>query len=71
MNGILRAGKGIITSEGAYWKAQRTLLSHAFRVSILEDTAGVAKRAVDRLSAKLEVSCARRVMQTGKSPGRE
>ena len=51
----LIAGKGIVTSEGAYWKSQRTLLSHAFRVNILEETADVAKRAVDRLSAKLEV----------------
>lgn len=47
-------GKGIVTSDGAYWKSQRTLLSHAFRVSILEETADVAKRAVDRLSLKLE-----------------
>eukprot|EP00123_Amoebidium_parasiticum_P010284 comp20006_c0_seq1/m.24492 comp20006_c0_seq1/g.24492 ORF comp20006_c0_seq1/g.24492 comp20006_c0_seq1/m.24492 type:complete len:527 (-) comp20006_c0_seq1:146-1726(-) len=47
-------GKGIITSEGEYWRKQRTLLSHAFRVNILEDTMQVAKKAVDRLSRKLE-----------------
>eukprot|EP01134_Creolimax_fragrantissima_P005089 CFRG5089T1 len=47
-------GKGIITSDGPYWKKQRTLLSHAFRVSILEDTMTVAKGAVDRMSVKLE-----------------
>eukprot|EP00124_Ichthyophonus_hoferi_P004612 Ihof_evm2s530 gene=Ihof_evmTU2s530 len=47
-------GHGIITSDGEYWRKQRTLLSHAFRVSILEDTMLVAKKAGDRLSRKLE-----------------
>lgn len=30
---------GLVTSEGAHWKRQRTLLSHALRIDILEDTA--------------------------------
>ncbi len=47
-------GTSIITSHGDRWRAHRNLLGPAFRVDILEETAEVAKRAVDRLSAKLE-----------------
>eukprot|EP00730_Choanoeca_flexa_P003493 TRINITY_DN11426_c0_g1_i2.p2 TRINITY_DN11426_c0_g1~~TRINITY_DN11426_c0_g1_i2.p2 ORF type:complete len:305 (+),score=36.83 TRINITY_DN11426_c0_g1_i2:2184-3098(+) len=47
-------GTGLVTSEGLLWKKQRQLLSHALRIDILEETAPVAKRAVDRLSVKLE-----------------
>ncbi len=47
-------GKGLVTSEGDLWKRQRDLISPAFRVEILEDTARIAKEAADRLSEKLE-----------------
>jgi hypothetical protein len=30
---------GLVTSEGALWKKQRQLLSHALRIDILEETA--------------------------------
>ncbi|EDQ87567.1 uncharacterized protein MONBRDRAFT_33214 [Monosiga brevicollis MX1] len=47
-------GSGLVSSNGALWKKQRTLLSHALRIDILEETMPVAKRAIDRLSEKLE-----------------
>ena len=47
-------GNGLITSKGDLWKHQRILLSSAFRQEILEETVDVAKRAVDRLSVKLD-----------------
>lgn len=47
-------GTGLVTSSGESWKRQRRLMSVAFRRDILEETAGVAKRAVDRLSLRLE-----------------
>eukprot|EP00049_Salpingoeca_infusionum_P000259 m.38465 g.38465 ORF g.38465 m.38465 type:complete len:530 (+) comp10204_c0_seq2:165-1754(+) len=47
-------GNGLVTSDGELWHKQRTLLSHALRVDILEETAPVAKRAADRLSVLLE-----------------
>jgi hypothetical protein len=47
-------GTGLVTSSGESWKRQRKLVSVAFRKDILEETAGVAKRAVDRLSLRLE-----------------
>eukprot|EP00039_Didymoeca_costata_P012152 m.173902 g.173902 ORF g.173902 m.173902 type:complete len:509 (+) comp15397_c0_seq8:109-1635(+) len=46
-------GTGLVTSSGESWKRQRNLVSGALRFDILEDTADVAKRAVDRLSTKL------------------
>eukprot|EP00040_Diaphanoeca_grandis_P039895 m.260514 g.260514 ORF g.260514 m.260514 type:complete len:520 (-) comp40030_c0_seq1:106-1665(-) len=55
-------GKGLVTSSGDNWKRQRKLVSGAFRIDILEETADVAKRAVDRLSIKLE-----KIRGTGKS----
>ena len=47
-------GTGLVTSTGESWKRQRALVGPAFRRDILEETAGVAKRAVDRLSLRLE-----------------
>eukprot|EP01147_Barroeca_monosierra_P011061 gene11061-3129_t len=47
-------GNGLVTSNGALWNKQRTLLGHALRVEILEETAPVAKRAADRLCCKLQ-----------------
>jgi cytochrome P450 len=47
-------GTSIITSHGDRWRAHRNLLGPAFRVDILEETTHVAKKAADRLSAKLE-----------------
>jgi cytochrome P450 len=47
-------GTGLVTSTGDSWKRQRALVGPAFRRDILEETAGVAKRAVDRLSVRLE-----------------
>eukprot|EP00911_Craspedida_sp_UC1_P000520 UC1_evm1s394 len=49
-------GNGLVTSGGEHWKRQRNLLSAALRIEILEETGPVAKRAVDRLSAKLEAA---------------
>jgi len=42
-------GTGLVTSEGALWSKQRTLISYALRVEILDDIVGVALRAVERL----------------------
>jgi cytochrome P450 len=47
-------GTGLVTSHGEHWAHQRRLISSAFKVEILEDTARVALAAVDRLSAKLD-----------------
>lgn len=47
-------GTGLVTSSGEEWQRQRRLLGVALRRDILEETAGVAKRAVDRLSVRLE-----------------
>ncbi len=55
-------GTSIITSHGDRWRAHRNLLGPAFRVDILEETAHVAKKAADRVSAKLE-----RLRGTGKT----
>eukprot|EP00055_Hartaetosiga_balthica_P014591 m.80731 g.80731 ORF g.80731 m.80731 type:complete len:553 (+) comp8633_c0_seq1:75-1733(+) len=43
-------GNGLVTSSGELWSHQRTLLGHALRVEILEETMNVAKKAADRLS---------------------
>ena len=47
-------GTGLVTSEGTLWKQQRGFIAPAFRVDILQDTAEISQRAVDRLSKKLE-----------------
>ena len=38
-----------MTSEGALWSKQRTLISYALRVEILDDIVDIALRAVERL----------------------
>lgn len=47
-------GTGLLTSDGALWQKQRTLIGPALRIEILDDVITIAKRATDRLSAKLE-----------------
>ena len=47
-------GTGLVTSEGELWKSQRAFIAPAFRVEILQDTAEIAIRAVNRLGEKLE-----------------
>eukprot|EP00729_Bicosta_minor_P000691 gene691-20261_t len=47
-------GTGLVTSMGESWKKQRKLMAGTMRQDILEETADVAKRAVDRLTVKLE-----------------
>ena len=42
-------GTGLVTSEGALWNKQRTLISYALRVEILDDIVDIALRAVQRL----------------------
>ena len=42
-------GTGLVTSEGALWNKQRTLISYALRVEILDDIVDIALRAVERL----------------------
>lgn len=51
---LVLLGNGLVTSEGELWKKQRQLILSAFRVEILSDVVDIAKRAVDRLSEKLE-----------------
>ena len=47
-------GTGLVTSEGELWKSQRAFIGPAFRNEILQDTAEISRRAVDRLCKKLE-----------------
>jgi len=47
-------GTGLVTSEGELWRKQRLLVSTVFRIDILEEIVGMAKRAVDRFSLQLE-----------------
>lgn len=49
-------GTGLVTAAGAAHKRQRLLVGAALRVDILEETAYVAKGAVDRLSARFEAA---------------
>ena len=49
-------GTGLVTSSGENWKRQRRLSSPIMRIDIIQETTEVAKRAVDRLSAKLEAA---------------
>ena len=50
-------GTGLVTSEGALWNKQRTLISYALRVEILDDIVDIALRAVERLVRKLVAAC--------------
>lgn len=47
-------GTGLVTSEGQLWYTQRAMVSSIFRIEILEVIPHIAKRAVERLCAKLE-----------------
>lgn len=53
-------GKGIVSSDGPEWRRQRTLLSSALRIDILEGIPAMAVRAVNRLCVKLD-----KLKQTG------
>ena len=46
-------GSGLVTSEGELWKKQRSFISPAFRLEILEDVSTISKRATERLIQKL------------------
>jgi cytochrome P450 len=46
-------GSGLVTSHGELWRKQRELISGVFREEILADTAKVAIKATNRLSASL------------------
>eukprot|EP01095_Lingulamoeba_sp_RSL-Kostka_P001231 TRINITY_DN11756_c0_g1_i3.p2 TRINITY_DN11756_c0_g1~~TRINITY_DN11756_c0_g1_i3.p2 ORF type:complete len:437 (+),score=134.64 TRINITY_DN11756_c0_g1_i3:1451-2761(+) len=47
-------GTGLVTSEGKLWKKQRTLISPAFRVEILNEVSHIAVEATYRLVEKLK-----------------
>eukprot|EP01087_Luapelamoeba_hula_P019070 TRINITY_DN6268_c0_g1_i1.p1 TRINITY_DN6268_c0_g1~~TRINITY_DN6268_c0_g1_i1.p1 ORF type:complete len:589 (-),score=81.26 TRINITY_DN6268_c0_g1_i1:32-1798(-) len=53
-------GTGLVTSEGKLWERQRRLIASAFRVDILDETVGIAQRAVDRLVNKLTAALSER-----------
>jgi hypothetical protein len=47
-------GTGLVTADGDLWQKQRLLIGPALRIDILDDIVGIAKRATDRFSAKLQ-----------------
>lgn len=47
-------GTGLVTADGDLWQKQRTLMGPALRIDVLDDIIHIAKKAVDRLTAKLE-----------------
>ncbi|CUG90468.1 cytochrome P450, putative, partial [Bodo saltans] len=49
-------GRGLVTSEDQAWVRGRMLLSHAFRIDILDDIPDIAIRATKRLMNSLEGS---------------
>ncbi|KAK9909425.1 hypothetical protein WJX75_002020 [Coccomyxa subellipsoidea] len=51
-------GTGLVTAQGALWQSQRLLMAPTLRVDVLDDVIGVARRAADRLSTKLEEAVA-------------
>lgn len=51
-------GNGLVTAHGTSWRRQRTLLSHTLRIDILDEIPGMALRAVQRLSKKIDTSIA-------------
>lgn len=51
-------GNGLVTAHGDSWRKQRTLLSHTLRIDILDEIPGMALRAVQRLSVKIDASIA-------------
>jgi cytochrome P450 len=50
-------GNGLVTSHGESWRKQRTLLSSALRIDILEYIPSMALRAVQRFAKKIDISC--------------
>lgn len=51
-------GNGLVTAHGDSWRQQRTLLSHTLRIDILDEIPGMALRAVQRISKKIDASIA-------------
>lgn len=47
-------GTGLVTADGELWQKQRLLMAPALRIDMLDEIVPIAKRATDRLSAKLE-----------------
>lgn len=47
-------GTGLVTANGELWQRQRLLIGPVLRQDMLEAVIGMARGAVDRLSAKLE-----------------
>lgn len=47
-------GSGLVTANGSHWQKQRLLMAPALRIDMLDAIIPIAKRAVDRLSTKLE-----------------
>lgn len=47
-------GTGLVTSDGAMWQEQRLLMAPPLRISMLEIVIPIAKRALKRLTVKLE-----------------
>ncbi|KAJ1436454.1 cytochrome P450 [Ochromonadaceae sp. CCMP2298] len=47
-------GNGLVTSSGASWRHQRTLLANHLKINILEEIPGMALKAVKRLCVKLD-----------------
>lgn len=47
-------GSGLVTANGDHWQGQRLLMAPALRVDMLDAILPIARRATDRLAAKLE-----------------
>lgn len=47
-------GTGLVTADGELWQKQRLLMGPVLRADMLDDIIPIAKRAADRLCAKLE-----------------
>jgi cytochrome P450 len=47
-------GSGLVTSGGQLWQQQRLLMAPALRIDMLDAILPIAKRAVDRLTVKLQ-----------------
>ena len=47
-------GTGLVTSDGDLWQRQRLMIGPALRTDILDEIIPIAKRAVDRLTVKLQ-----------------
>jgi len=47
-------GTGLVTSDGTVWQEQRLLMAPVLRIDLLETVIPIAKRALSRLTVKLE-----------------